>query len=212
MNAQHLTLDAYYADFDHNYRRPGTTFWKFERGQYYAEPANPSWVAFNEGNWDTALELIEAERDRLVKHHEQLSERGVRTHRVRVVSTPLTPYVQWELHYLNLRHQTGGPVRIYPVHPLAPLEHYGLTLPDLNICAPHAIYIPGYDQNGVLEHATKYPWSSTITSYIESLYQMGKPIDDFFNTHIAPLPPPEPTTSLCADYLEQHGRPQPPCS
>ena len=212
MSAQHLTLDAYYADFDYHYRKPGTTFWKFERGQHYAEPANPSWVAFNEGNWELALELIEAERDRLTEHHTELDAQGIRTHRVRIINTPLTPYLQWELHYLNLRHQTGGPIHIYPAHLLDPLEHYGPVLPDLNICAPQAMYIPGYDHNGVLEHATKYPWSGAITRFVEDLYQLGQPIDEFFNTHIAHLPPPEPPTTLSADYLEQHGRPQPPRS
>lgn len=209
MNGHTLTLGDYYADFDHNYRSPGTTFWKFERGQYYAEPANPSWVAFSEGNWDQALELIEAERERLVEHHRELEAQGIRTYRVRFVTYPLTPYLQWELHYLKLRHQTGGPIRICPVRLLDPLEHYGLMLPDLNICAPNAIYIPGYDQNGVLEYATKYPWSSSLTRFVQDFYYQGQPVDEYFDIHIAHLPPPQPTTPLPANYLETTGRPQP---
>jgi hypothetical protein len=209
MNGHTLTLNAYYPDFAHNFHKPGTTFWKFERGQHYAEPHNPSWKAFHDGNWENALHLIETERERLTGQHEQLNAEGINTYRVRIVDYPLTPYLQWELHYLHLRHQTGGPVHIYPAHLLAPLEHTGHELPDLNICAPHATYIPNYDDNGVLASATKYPWGNSITRYVKHLYKLGQPIDTYFQTHIAHLPPPATPPHVPDDYLETTGRPQP---
>lgn len=209
MNGHTMTLGAYYADFDHNYRKHDTTFWKFERGQHYAEPHDASWQAFQRGDWDTALDLIEQRRPQLTEHHEQLTAQGIATHRVRIVDYPLTPYLQWELHLLNVRHQTGGPVHIYPAHLLAPLEHTGHELPDLNICAPHAIYIPNYDDNGVLASATKYPWGNSITRYVKHLYKLGRPVDDYFATHVAHLPPPALPPQLPDDYLETAERPQP---
>lgn len=57
VNGHTLDLDVYYAEFDQKYRE-ANAFWKFERGQHYAEPANPSWRAFHDGDWDRSLELL----------------------------------------------------------------------------------------------------------------------------------------------------------
>lgn len=210
VNGHTLDLDVYYAEFDQKYRE-ANAFWKFERGQHYAEPANPSWRAFHDGDWDRSLELMEADRDRLIRHHQELADLHTTTYRIRIIDAnePLTPYLQWEMHLLRLRDETGGNVRICSSNVVAPFEHAGHELPDLNICAPLATYIPNYDSNGVLASATRYPWQSTTTQFVAALYYLGWPISDYFDTHIAHLPPPALPPQLPDDYLEITGRPQP---
>lgn len=203
-------LDDYYTDFNEHFWKPGTRFWKLERGQHYAEPANPSWVAFNQGNWTHALELIEADRDRLTRYHQRCNDLDITTRRVRVIETPISPYLQWELHLLHLRDQTGGPIRV--IHADKIIERGG-KLPDWNVIAPDVMYRVGYDHHGVLETAARTVSASsikTVVRFIGGLYGRAEPITDYFAREIAHLPPPEPGQSLPDNYLQAVGRPNPP--
>jgi hypothetical protein len=55
---QRMDLPAYYADFKKNFSRT-RKFWKLERGQTFAEPGDPSWEAFDRGDWEEAMQLLE---------------------------------------------------------------------------------------------------------------------------------------------------------
>ena len=204
------TLDQYYADFAERFWIPGSRFWKFERGQHYAEPGNPSWTAFNQGNWAKALELLETDRQRLTQYHQRCHELDITTRRLRIIETPITPYLQWELHLLHLRDTTGGPVRILPAHKIAEKPH---PHPDYNVIAPDIMYKVSYDHHGVLQTATAYTHPAAIKNmvrYISGLYSRAEPINNYFTREIAHLPPPKPDQPLPDHYLDTTGRPTPP--
>jgi hypothetical protein len=55
---ERMELGVYYADFQENYVR-AHDFWKLERGQVFAEPGDESWEAFDHGDWDEAMSLLE---------------------------------------------------------------------------------------------------------------------------------------------------------
>ena len=64
---ERMDLPAYYADFQENYART-RNFWKLERGQVFAEPGDASWEAFDRGDWDEAMNLLEKRRPDLVDY------------------------------------------------------------------------------------------------------------------------------------------------
>lgn len=208
---ERLALPAYYADFEQNFAH-AREFWKLERGQTFAEPGNASWEAFASGDWEESLRRIENLREDLRKYHQETAAAGTSTHRIRIVSLPPTAYIQWELHVLRLRDETGGPIRILQAADVADLEDEG-PLPDIYTMDRDIMYQAVYDEHGVLEHALQYTDQELVSrcrDFIAGLYAGGEPISSFFEREIAYLPPPRPAQpTIPADYLERTGRPGP---
>jgi hypothetical protein len=205
---ERLALPALYADSDKDFAR-AREFWKLERGQVFAEPGNASWEAFADGDWDESLRLIEGFREGLARYHRDAAAAGTSTYRVRIVSLPPTSYIQWELHVLRLRDETGGLTRILLDTAVADLEDQG-RLPDIQTMDRNVMYQPIYDANGVAEYGLRYTDKDLVSrcrDFIAALYACGEPIGDFFRREIAPLPPPRsPGPVLPRDYLERTGR------
>jgi hypothetical protein len=208
---ERLELPKYYADFSADFSR-AREFWKLERGQAYAEPGDPSWVAFNADDWDEALRLAAGLREDLASYHADTAAAGTSTWRVRIVELPVTSYLQWELHVLRLRDETGGPVRILQAGAVADLEDQG-ELPDIYTMDADVMYQAVYDDHGVLDHALRYTGQALVRrcrDFIAGLYSRGEPIAAFFEREIAHLPPPRiDAPSIPPDYLERTGRPLP---
>jgi hypothetical protein len=208
---ERLELSEYYADFQRKFRRT-REFWKLERGQVFAEPGDASWEAFDAGDWDEAMRLLEVRRADLKRYHEENAAAGTQTRRIRIVSLPVTPYLQWELHLLKVRDEAGGPIRILSASAIADLEDQG-PLPDIYTMDDIVMYQAVYDERGVLEHALRYtsrPLVARCRDFIAGLYRRGEPIASFFAREIAPLPPPHPLApAIPQDYLVRTGRPRP---
>jgi hypothetical protein len=208
---ERMELPRYYADFRRNFRH-AQKFWKLERGQVFAEPGDLSWEAFDAGDWDEAMHLLEERREDLKHYHEENTEAGTETRRIRIVSLPVTPYLQWELYLLKIRDETGGPIRILPARAIADLEDQG-PLPDIYTMDGTVMYQAVYDERGVLEYALRYTDQTLVRQcrdFIADLYARGEPISNFFEREIAHLPPPHPVAPVIPrDYLVQTGRPHP---
>jgi hypothetical protein len=208
---ERLELPEYYTDFERHFAE-AREFLKLERGQAFAEPGNPSWEAFSHGDWARSMALIECLREDLKEYHRQAEAAGTSTYRIRIVSFPLTPYVQWELHVLRLRDETGGSVRILLDSAVADVEDQG-PLPDIYTVDRAVMYEAVYDDHGVLEHALRYTDQAVVRrcrDFIADLYNRGEPISDFFAREVASLPPPHPRKpTLPRAYLKRTGRPQP---
>jgi hypothetical protein len=208
---ERMELPAYYADFQYHFAR-SHEFWKLERGQVFAEPGDPSWEAFDRGNWEESLHLLEDRREDLAKYQQENAAAGIVTRRIRIVSLPVAPYLQWELHLLKIRDETGGPIRVLRDTAIADLEDQG-PLPDIYTMDRNVMYQAVYDKRGVLEHALKYTDKVVVSrcrDFIADLYARGEPISRFFERAIACLPPPHPAEpAVPADYLERTGRPRP---
>lgn len=208
---ERLELPAYYADFQRQFRH-AKAFWKLEREQVFAEPGDASWEAFDAGDWDEAMRLLEARRQDLKRYHKENTAAGTQTRRIRIVSLPVTPYLQWELHLLKVRDETGGPIRILDVSDVAEFEDHG-QLPEIYTMDDTVMYQAVYDDRGVLEYARRYTSRSLVArcrDFIAGLYQRGEPIASFFAREIAGLPPPRQLASaIPQDYLVRTGRPRP---
>jgi hypothetical protein len=206
-----MDLRAYYADFQENYART-RNFWKLERGQLFAEPGDASWEAFDRGDWDEAMNLLEKRRPDLVDYVTGNSAKGVTSRRIRIVSLPPSPYLQWELHLLRIRDEAGAAIRILLDRDIVGLEGSG-SLPEIYTMDDNVMYQAIYDDKGVLEHALRYTDKALVArcrDFIADLFLRGEPIGDFFRREIAHLPPARPRRrAIPHDYLKRAGRPQP---
>src|SRR5690348_16047667 len=126
---ERMELPAYYADFQENYART-RNFWKLERGQFFAEPGDESWEAFDRGEWEEAMRLLESRRPALVSYIGEHDARKPISRRVRIVRLPPSPHLLWELRLLKIRDESGGPIRVLLDRDIADLEDQG-PLPEI---------------------------------------------------------------------------------
>ncbi|MEU0694989.1 DUF6879 family protein [Streptomyces niveus] len=192
-----LATAAYRQDFRQRDKEiTGRDSWKFERLQHFEELNSPSWDAFRRGDWQVALQLLDAKRDRWEKIAREDAERGSVFHRVRVVEEPLTPYLQWELHALRVQGASGTPVRVVSADRLRPLEIKSL-LPEIVTLGGQVLYEVLYTEPGVLDGAVRFEDSRLIRNweaFVQGLYEDGEDIVSYVDRHVAHLPAPPPTT------------------
>jgi hypothetical protein len=190
---ERLELDAYYPDFDKHFWASGELgFWKLERQQDFKEPGYDSWEAFARGDWEESLRLLEAGRAGLEEYHRRISRQGFVARRIRVVEEPLSAYMQWELHALHVRQQSGGSIRVIGADKVARYEDDG-PLPEIYTLGSQVMYEAVYDEQGVLEAARKFTDPDLVLRcrrFIADLYDDGEPLEGWFDRHVAPLPPP----------------------
>ncbi|MFI7026821.1 DUF6879 family protein [Micromonospora sp. NPDC049900] len=188
-----LDLDDYWADFDQRFWKTGPPgFWKLERQQSFKEPHDESWQAFTQGRWEESLRILNARRPEFEDYYRRITGSEFATRRVRVVQEPLTPYLQWELHVLRLRHEYGGLTRVIDSARATDVETDG-PLPEIYTLGTDVMYEAVYDADGVLEAARRWRNPAIVTrcqQLIESLYHDGEPLDDYFTRAVAPLEPP----------------------
>jgi hypothetical protein len=190
---ERMELDAYYADFEKNFWTIGELgFWKLERQQFFKEPGYDSWEAFAKGEWDESLRLLDAGREDMADYHRRVEEHGFVARRVRVVEEPIIAYLQWELYALRIRDQCGGSVRIIGPDQVAEFEH-DAALPEIYTLGATVMYQAIYDDAGVLESARRFVDRDLVVRcqrFIQDLYEAGQPLEPFFASHVATLPPP----------------------
>ncbi|MEU7573370.1 DUF6879 family protein [Micromonospora sp. NPDC049240] len=188
-----LALDDYWTDFEQRFWKTGRPgFWKLERQQTFKEPHDEGWQAFAAGRWAESLRILDARRPEFADYYRHVVDSGFATRRVRVVAQPLTPYLQWELHVLRLRHEYGGLTRVVGPQRVVDAEADGM-LPELYTLGTDVMYEAIYDADGVLDAARRWRDPAVVVrcqEFIESLYDDGEPLDEFFARSVAPLEPP----------------------
>ncbi|UWE12231.1 DUF6879 family protein [Actinacidiphila bryophytorum] len=168
--------------------------WKLERRQHFEEAGSPSRDALRRGNWPEALRLFEAERPAVRAAAVEEDRRGSAFHRLRVVEEPLTPYMQWELHWLALRAECGHRVRVLPATSVEKSEARGL-LPELTLLDGRTLYRVLYDAPGATLGAIRYTDPATVapwTAYLRHAYESAEDVLSYFTRVVQPLPPPPP--------------------
>jgi hypothetical protein len=195
--ARELGLESYKADFRRHFWTVGVS-WKIERRQSFQEPGNPSWEAMAAGDWDTSLKLVEEMRAPRMRHQRELDARGIAQRRARVVSMPISPYLQWELHALRLWAELGEQIRVLSATVVRDLETTGelpevVVLGDASAAQP-VMYEILYREDR-LAGARKFTDPELIAACraeIAALWSKGEDLLDYFERVIAPLPPPAP--------------------
>lgn len=168
--------------------------WKLERRQHFEEAGSPSRDALRRGDWREALLLFEAERAAVRAAAVEEDHRGSAFHRLRVVEEPLTPYMQWELHWLALRAECGHRVRVLPAAAVEWSEAGGF-LPELTLLDGRTLYRVLYDVPGATLGAIRYTDSDVVgpwTAYLRHAYEAAEDVLTYFTRVVQPLPPPPP--------------------
>ncbi|MEV5161973.1 DUF6879 family protein [Streptomyces sp. NPDC053728] len=193
---QRLGLDDYSEDFGRHFWGSGSEgFWKLERQQSFQEPGVESWEAFREGRWDEALALIEEQRGHYEEYLRRIARSGFALHRVRCVEEPIAPYLQWELHLLNLKAQCGEDTRVLSGDGILRYEAQH-PLPEVVVLGASVMYEVLYDDDGKLAGGIRFDDPRDISRWrktIQEMHRAAEPLDDFFTRRIAQLPPPTVT-------------------
>lgn len=191
--SERMDLADYWPQFDRDFWQTGNPgFWKIERIQFFQEPGYDTWDAFARGDWGESLRLLEAGRPELDAQHRRIDEHGFTVRRVRVVEEPLTAYLQWELHVLQVREQCGSGIRVVTPEQVAPLETSG-PLPEFYTLGTEVMYEAIYDERGILAAARRFTNRELIARcqhVIADLYEVGEPLADYFERKVVSLPPP----------------------
>jgi len=117
-----LDLDAFASEFSRAWAQLGRRFLKVECWQSYRENVNSaSQRAYEQGEYDRAVELLreEAEADRPL--YEDVRSRGIEFARIRVLREPLTDYLRYELLAYRIRARMGETVEVVRAAPGVPL-------------------------------------------------------------------------------------------
>lgn len=189
-----LSQDEYGRDFaDRLWLADERDTWKLERRQFYDETGFPSWDAFAAGDWDRSMELYEEMRPELRAFFRQYQARGSRFCRIRVVETPLTAYLHWEIHCLRIRAQCGEHIRVVRARRLSALEPLGQLVPELVSLCGATLYATEYDGAGQPGGARRFADREVIADYESlagELFSSGEDLESYFDRAVAPLPPP----------------------
>ncbi|OEV08754.1 DUF6879 family protein [Streptomyces nanshensis] len=168
--------------------------WKLERRQHFEEQGSASWDAMRRGEWETALRLLEENREALLATAREDARRRSFFHRVRVVEQSLSPYVQWQLHSLRLRAEYGETVRVVDAADLESAESAGV-LPELVVLGGEVLYRVRYTGTGVPDGAVRYTDPRLVEEwerYLRRLHETGEDVQSYFTRRVEHLPPPVP--------------------
>jgi hypothetical protein len=195
--AEDLELKRYLDDFQEHFWTCDIS-WKLERQESFREPRVASWVAMERGDWDTAMRLIDEMRTTRAEHQRKLAQKGITQRRIRVVSRPLSPYLQWELHALRLWAELGEQIRVQPAQAVRHLERVR-KLPEILVlggeCSTRPVMYEIVYQDGELSGARKFTDRALIAecrAEIAALWRKGEDLLRYFDREIASLPPPSP--------------------
>jgi hypothetical protein len=187
--------NQYLDDFQDNFWTTDIS-WKLERQESFREPGVQSWVAMARGDWALALRLIEEMREPRIELQRKLDEKGITQRRVRIITKPVTPYLQWELHGLRLWAELGEEIRILPVEAIHNLESTR-KLPEVVVLggdsAAHSLMYEIVYREDVLAGSRKFTDQELIAACraeIIDLWCQGEELADYFDREILPLPPP----------------------
>lgn len=195
--AETLELRGYSADFQENFWAVHAS-WKLERQESFREPRVRSWLAMERGDWATAVRLIEEMRAGRAEHQRKLDEKGIVQRRVRIVGSPVTPYLQWELTALRVYAELGEEIRVLPAAAIRGLEAAG-KLPEVLVLGGESAAEPVmYEilyRDGELAGARKFTDPDLVAAcreQIADLWYAGEDLLSYFDREIATLPPPVP--------------------
>lgn len=190
-----LTLDRYRQDFEDHFWKIDVS-WKLERQPTFKSPDFPSWVEMTKGNWERSVQMIEELRPSRVGLQAELDQHGIVQRRVRFVTDPVTPYLQWELHALMLWAELGEQITVLPVARIGHREAER-PLPEVVVLGddgfPDPVMYEILYDDGELAGGRRFTDPDLIASCraeIAALWREGEPLASYFAREIAGLPPP----------------------
>jgi hypothetical protein len=166
--------------------------WKLERSQFFSEPDDdPSWQAFVAGDWGRALSAFEDDRASARAEAQEYARQGAELRRLRIVEHPVSPYLQWEMHWFKIIAEEGAVIRVLDAVKVCDLER-SRPLPEL-VVTEHALYQVSYDESWKAQGARRIDDLAVrekAIAEIAQLWSAAEPCHDYFDREIAPLRSP----------------------
>jgi hypothetical protein len=191
-----LPVAEYQEEFDKVYAASRDTVWKLERAQEFYEPDVESWRALMDGDWDRSMALLGEWRAPL----EELYVTRPEFRRLRIVETPVSPYLQWEINGLVTRAAAGEGIRVLPAAAVRGYEQ-AAPLPELVIFSRSLCYEVLYDAVGGHTGARRLSDPQVIGPCLDTLahlYDQAENLSDYHAREVAPLAPPAITDKMRA--------------
>lgn len=186
-----LALAAYQADFAAIEARAASS-WKLERRQEFAETDEPSWDAAVAGDWDAAMRLAaEDEHNEYGTEQRRLTERGQVRRRIRIVETPISDYLRWELPSLAVIARLGEQIRVGPPALVRGHETDG-PVPEVIGFDDELMYQIAYDDRGALAGARRITAPEVVATCrreVLELWDRGEDIARYVRREVARLVP-----------------------
>lgn len=190
-----LVMDrrAYHADAATVRATPGIggDSWKLERSQVFYEDGDPAWDAYLAGDWARVAEIFESERPALEQQRREYAKLGVNLRRVRIVETPLTPYLRWEMLSHRVFVESGYEIGVLGAEKVGEFERE-TPLPELVVYGGKVIYHVRYDENWTPAGAKRIDdpeLARALSEQIADFYQRSEPLLDFYRREIHPRIP-----------------------
>jgi hypothetical protein len=191
-----LTGETFDAETYHALRRKESDhlsepIWKLERSQYFHEPDDdPSWQAFNAGDWPRVLAVFESERSAARAETNKYAQQGSELRRLRIVERPVTPYLLWEMQWFKILVEEGTEIRVLDAEQVRELES-DAPLPEV-VVDEHALYHVSYDENWKARGARRIDDLKIVRQAIQEiaeLWESAEPFIHYFAREIVPLMP-----------------------
>jgi len=203
-----LTVEEYHEDFDTRFWARHGNVLELERQQDFRQPGSESWCAFDRGDCDSALHILQGQRKDLLAQHERQRQLGFETRRVRVAQRPVTPALWWELHSLRVQADCGKRVHIVGVDQVAPYESI-VPLPEIVVIGTSVVYQVLYDSDGAPAGAIRSSDRDEVRHWsriISDLFADGEPVSTFLAREINDMPPPHTLDGLTPRAAPLAGR------
>lgn len=183
-----LDPDAYRRDFrSRRQQLRHADCWTFQRRQDVED--SPGRAAVGRGDWEAALALIEQQRPEVLRAVEEDRDRGRVLRCVRVVDSPITPHLRWQLRLLRMWAECGLGSRVVEASSLAGLEWHA-PLPDVVVLGDSVLYEVARGDGDALG-AVRVTDPGVVRNWAEFLRQLhavGEDVIPYVDRHV--LPPP----------------------
>jgi hypothetical protein len=188
-----LDRPTYHAQMTQETARLTGIAWKVERHQSFTESDDDlAWQAFIAGDWEASIAIFDNERTDAQSEAEKYTKRGSELRRLRIVESPVTPYVQWEMQSFKVLDKCGLPIRVLDSHQVKYLEA-DHPLPELIVVGQQVLFEIRYNKHWAACGARRIEDRQVIAAArteIAHLWDRAEPLNEYFQREIAPLPPP----------------------
>jgi hypothetical protein len=167
-----LSKDAFRERFLAEWKRSDHRFLKVERRQEYSEPDDPSYQAFERGDFAEAYDLVAKRLREQESFYKPARDKGLELIRLRIVEFPLTDYLKcYELPSYRVSSELGEDIRITAIESVKSLLT-ALEVPDFLLFDSRCVLVNTYDPNGSPNGALLVTDGATIRHYVEAATEL----------------------------------------
>lgn len=162
-NARYCSPGELYQEFHQAWFKLAERFFKLERLQTYEERGNPSYEAFEQGNWEEALRLAKQQAQEADPLTDFALQHGIQMVRVHILEPPISDYLWWEFHTYVGSALRGERILVASSSEVKDIDE-AYQLSDFLLFDRSVSFVHDYANDGVLRGA----WKTTDSNFLQS--------------------------------------------